>query len=299
MARINIVADENNVRLDIFLVNKTEYTRSFIKTLNDENRILVNGKVQKSGYKLKIGDEICIEEKEIEQISAEPENIPLHIVYEDESLLVIKKQVGLVVHPCSTTKSHTLVNALMYHIEKLSTINGVLRPGIVHRLDKDTGGLMIVAKTDKAHKILSAQLKDKTLNREYKALIKGRIKEEFVIEGYLGRNPKNREQMTLVGEQNGKYSKTIFTIDKVFDHYTLLNCKLTTGRTHQIRAHLKSVNHPIVGDKLYGGEDKKIYNNGQLLFAYKINFVHPETEKQMSFEVNLPDYFEEVIKKIS
>lgn len=299
MAKINIVVEENNVRLDVYLTNKTDYTRSFIKTLNDENRILVNGKVQKSGFKLKIGDEIEIEEKEVETISAEPENIPLNIVYEDEHLLVINKQVGLVVHPCATTKSHTLVNALMYHIEKLSSINGVLRPGIVHRLDKDTGGLMLVAKTDKAHKVLSEQLKDKTLNREYKALIKGRIKEDFIIEGYLGRNPKNREQMALVGEQNGKYSKTIFSIDKVFDHYTLLNCKLTTGRTHQIRAHLKSVNHPIVGDKLYGGEDKKLYNNGQLLFAYKINFVHPETEKQMSFEVELPDYFNEVIKKIS
>ena len=299
MAKINLIVEEKGVRLDVYLVNKTEYTRSFIKTLNDENKILVNGKIEKSGFKLKVGDIIEIEEKEIEQISAEPEDIPLNIVYEDESLLVINKQVGLVVHPCSTTKSHTLVNALMYHIEKLSTINGVLRPGIVHRLDKDTAGLMIVAKTDKAHKILSEQLKDKTLNREYKALIKGRIKEDFIVEGYLGRNPKNREQMALVGEQNGKYSKTIFTIDKVFDHYTLLNCKLTTGRTHQIRSHLKSLNHPIVGDKLYGGEDKKLYNNGQLLFAYKINFVHPETQKEMSFEANLPDFFEEIIKKIS
>ncbi len=299
MARIKLVVEKAGMRLDSYLAENTGYTRSFIKTLNDEGRIYINGKTEKAGFKLKIGDIVEIEEKQIEQISAEPENIPLDIVYEDESLLVINKQVGLVVHPCSTTKSHTLVNALMYHIEKLSTINGVLRPGIVHRLDKDTGGLMIVAKTDKAHKILSEQLKDKTLNREYKALIKGRIKEGFVIEGYLGRNPKNREQMALVGEQNGKYSKTIFTIDKVFDHYTLLNCKLTTGRTHQIRAHLKSVNHPIVGDKLYGGEDKKLYDNGQLLFAYKIMFVHPETNEQMAFEVDLPDYFKQVIKKIS
>ena len=299
MAKINLTAQESNVRLDVYLVKNTDYTRSFIKTLNEENRILINGKVEKAGYKLKVGDKIEIEGKVIEQISAEPENIPLDIVYEDESLLVINKQVGLVVHPCSTTKAHTLVNALMYHIEKLSTINGVLRPGIVHRLDKDTAGLMIVAKTDKAHKVLSEQLKDKTLNRQYKALIKGRIKEDFVVEGFLGRNPKNREQMALVGEQNGKYSKTIFSVDKVFDHYTLLNCKLTTGRTHQIRAHLKSVNHPIVGDKLYGGEDKKLYNNGQLLFAYKISFVHPETGKEMTFEVKLPDFFEDVIKKIS
>lgn len=299
MQKINLVADENNVRLDVYLTQKTNYSRSFIKTLNDENRIAVNNKPQKSGYKLKIGDKIEIEEKQIEVISTQPEDIPLDIIYEDDNLLVINKQVGLVVHPCATTKSHTLVNALMFHIKNLSTINGVLRPGIVHRLDKDTGGLMLVAKTDVAHKILSEQLKDKTLNREYKALIKGRIKDDFVVEGYLGRNPKNREQMTLVGEENGKYSKTIFEVDKVFDHYTLLNCKLTTGRTHQIRAHLKSINHPIVGDKLYGGEDKSLYNNGQLLFAYKINFVHPTTQKSMTFEVNLPNYFNDVIKKIS
>ncbi|MBR6778993.1 MAG: RluA family pseudouridine synthase [Clostridia bacterium] len=294
-----LICDKNNIRLDVFLVENTNFSRSFIKTMNDENLIFVNGKVEKAGYKLKQGDVVEYEEKQVETLDLTPENIPLDIVYEDDDLLVINKQVGLVVHPCNTTKSHTLVNALMYHIKNLSTINGVARPGIVHRIDKDTSGLMIVAKTDNAHKILSAQLKDKTLNREYKALIKGRLKQDFVIEGYLGRNPKNREQMALVGEQNGKYSKTIFTIDKVFDHYTLLNCKLTTGRTHQIRAHLKSINHPIVGDKLYGGEEKFLKTPGQLLFAYKIMFVHPTTSKQMEFSLDLPEYFIDIINKIS
>lgn len=294
-----LVCENKDIRLDVFLTNNTNFSRSFIKTMNDEGLILVNGKSEKAGFKLRVGDIVEVEEKEVEKIDVEAENIPLDIVYEDDDLLVINKQVGLVVHPCNTTKAHTLVNALMFHVKNLSTINGVMRPGIVHRLDKDTGGLMLVAKNDKAHKALSEQLKDKTLNREYKALIKGRIKEDFQVEGFLGRNPKNREQMAIVGEQNGKYSKTIFSVDKVYDHYTLLNCKLTTGRTHQIRAHLKSINHPIVGDVLYGGVEKTLKTNGQLLFAYKIKFVHPSSNKQMEFSVELPSYFTDVINKIS
>ena len=288
----------DKVRLDVFVTSKTNLTRSYIKTLNENGNIKVNGKIQKAGYILSNGDEIEINMPEVQTIDTAPENIPLDIVYEDDQLVVINKQIGLVVHPCNTTKTHTLVNALMFHIKKLSAINGVLRPGIVHRLDKDTGGLIIVAKTDEAHKKLSAQLKDKTLNRQYKALIKGRITKDFEVEGYLGRNPKNRQQMAMVGEANGKYSKTTFTVDKVYDHYTLLNCKLWTGRTHQIRAHLKSVNHPIVGDVLYGGLDKSIKLNTQFLFAYKLEFVHPNTGKTLSFTIPLPENLQNILNTL-
>jgi len=266
--------------------------------LIEDKQITVNGKLVKSGYLLRFGDEVKVNIPELKTISAEPENINLDIVYEDDDLLVINKQAGLVVHPCETTKTGTLVNALMYHIKNLSSINGVLRPGIVHRLDKDTAGLMLVAKTDKAHKSLANQLKDKTLNREYLALVKGKVKEDFSVEGFIGRNPKNRKQMALVDEKNGKYSYTDFYIHKVFDRYTMLRCVLKTGRTHQIRVHLKSKNRPIVGDELYGGVDKSIKTNGQLLFAYKIRFVHPITGKNLEFERDLPGYFKDIIKKL-
>ena len=294
-----IKCDVNNIRLDVYISERfSDCTRSYIKTLIDNERIKVNNKLVKAGYKLKAGDIVEVDFPPVETISTEAQDIPINIIYQDKDLLVINKQQGLVVHPCSTTKSGTLVNALMYHIKDLSTINGVLRPGIVHRLDKDTAGLMLVAKNDNAHKFLQEQLKDKTLNREYLALVKGRIKDDFSVEGYIGRNPKNRKQMALVDESKGKYSYTDFYIYKSYEHYTMLRCVLKTGRTHQIRAHLKSLNHAIVGDELYGGVDKSIKTKGQLLFAYKIRFVHPTTKQIMEFKADLPESFNNILSKL-
>lgn len=297
--RTIIYNEDKEMRLDVYLTALLlPLTRSYIKTLIEQGCVLVNDKKVKSGYQLKINDKIYIVIPERQTISAEPENIDLNIVYQDEDLLVINKQAGLVVHPCSSTKSGTLVNALMYHIKDLSSINGVLRPGIVHRLDKDTSGLMLVAKNDYSHKFLSNQLKDKTLNREYFALVKGKIKNDFSVEGYIGRNPKNRKQMALVDEKNGKYSYTDFYVEQVFANYTLLRCVLKTGRTHQIRVHLKSKNHSIVGDELYGGVDKQIKSIGQLLCAYKIRFVHPTSKNNMEFSIELPDYFRQILSNL-
>lgn len=290
------VVEMQNGRLDkacseIF----SDYSRSQIKQLLDGGNITVNGKTEKAKYKVKSGDVIRLEEPETKTLELRPENIPLDIVYEDDDVIVINKPQGMVVHPAPGHDEHTLVNALLYHCP-LSTINGTFRPGIVHRIDKDTSGLLMVAKNDKAHRSLAKQLKDKTNIREYVALVHGRIAEdEGTINAPIGRSLKNRKKQAVV--KDGRNAVTHFEVLKRYRDYTLVKCILETGRTHQIRVHMKYIGHPLVGDPLYGPK-KTIKGNGQFLHAGKLGFVHPTTGKLLIFEAPLPKIFQECLEKL-
>ncbi|WP_270782347.1 RluA family pseudouridine synthase [Ligilactobacillus ruminis] len=290
------VVEMQNGRLDkvcseIFL----DYSRSQIKQLLDGGNITVNGKTEKAKYKVKSGDLIRLEEPETKTLELRPENIPLDIVYEDDDVIVINKPQGMVVHPAPGHDEHTLVNALLYHCP-LSTINGTFRPGIVHRIDKDTSGLLMVAKNDKAHRSLAKQLKDKTNIREYVALVHGKIAEdEGTINAPIGRSLKDRKKQAVV--KDGRNAVTHFEVLKRYRDYTLVKCILETGRTHQIRVHMKYIGHPLVGDPLYGPK-KTIKGNGQFLHAGKLGFVHPTTEKLLVFEAPLPKIFQECLEKL-
>ncbi len=290
------VVEMQNGRLDkacseIF----SDYSRSQIKQLLDGGNITVNGKTEKAKYKVKSGDVIRLEEPETKTLELRPENIPLDIVYEDDDVIVINKPQGMVVHPAPGHDEHTLVNALLYHCP-LSTINGTFRPGIVHRIDKDTSGLLMVAKNDKAHRSLAKQLKDKTNIREYVALVHGRIAEdEGTINAPIGRSLKDRKKQAVV--KDGRNAVTHFEVLKRYRDYTLVKCILETGRTHQIRVHMKYIGHPLVGDPLYGPK-KTIKGNGQFLHAGKLGFVHPTTGKLLVFEAPLPKIFQECLEKL-
>lgn len=290
------VVEMQNGRLDkvcseIF----SDYSRSQIKQLLDGGNITVNGKTEKAKYKVKSGDVIRLEEPETKTLELRPENIPLDIVYEDDDVIVINKPQGMVVHPAPGHDEHTLVNALLYHCP-LSTINGTFRPGIVHRIDKDTSGLLMVAKNDKAHRSLAKQLKDKTNIREYVALVHGRIAEdEGTINAPIGRSLKDRKKQAVV--KDGRNAVTHFKVLKRYRDYTFVKCILETGRTHQIRVHMKYIGHPLVGDPLYGPK-KTIKGNGQFLHAGKLGFVHPTTGKLLIFEAPLPKIFQECLEKL-
>ncbi len=276
-------------RLDkVLTIIFPEYSRSQIQQLLEQGNILVNATKQKGKYKVKTGDKIVLQEPEIKTLAVEPENIKLDIVYEDEDVVVVNKPQGMVVHPAPGHEKHTLVNALLYHCP-LSTINGTFRPGIVHRIDKDTSGLLMVAKNDQAHRSLAQQLKDKTNLREYIALVHGRIKEDSgTINAPLARSPKDRKKQAVVA--GGRDAITHFKVLKRYQNYTLISCRLETGRTHQIRVHMKYIGHPLVGDPLYGPK-KTIKGNGQFLHAAKLGFEHPRTGEFMTFEADLPEVF--------
>ena len=297
-----IVVDEScsNQRLDKFLSTYfSELSRSHIAKLIDDDNCLVNEKVAKSSYKLKTGDVIEINIPEAKELEIEKEDIPLDIVYEDSDILIINKPQGMVVHPANGHYEHTLVNAILHRCHDLSGINGVMRPGIVHRIDKDTSGLICVAKNDKAHLSLAEQLKDHTMARTYVALVKGVIAENTgEINLPIGRDPHNRQKMAVT-RSNSKEAITYFKVLQRFSDHTLVECHLKTGRTHQIRVHLSYIGYPVEGDPLYSGRKyDTLYKNGQLLVAVGLRLIHPSSNKEMEFKIDLPDYFEEVISHL-
>ena len=302
MEKIKLTAnkDDKNLRLDIFVLNNMpNLTRARIKNLIEAGDILLGGKVVKCGEKIKEGAivDICI--PDATPLNLDPVMVEFEIVYEDQDLLVINKPQGLVVHPCASNKENTLVNGLLFRVDNLSGINGKMRPGIVHRLDKLTSGLMLVAKNDMAHIDLSKQIETKACKRKYFALLEGVVGfDEREIKTNIGRSEKDRKKMAVVPEGKGKVAISHVQVVKRFSRYTLCEFSLKTGRTHQIRVHSKHIGHPVVGDEVYGTKDKKFGLSGQLLHSHFIEFTHPRTKEVMSFDCDLPDYFKNVINSI-
>ena len=299
MISLNLTLDvkdlEAKTRLDVFLAGETDWTRSQIKLQIDSGRVLVNGKPQKSGFLIKNGDVVTLS-FEKEEISAEPENIPLDIVFEDDYFAVINKPQGMVVHPAPGSYSHTLVNALLYHFDSLSNAGDNIRPGIVHRIDKDTSGLLVVAKNDFAHVSLSKQIAEHTCFRHYLALLDGNLKEDTgTVQTNIARSKADRKVMEV--SDFGKIAITHYTVLQRYKDYCLVEFVLETGRTHQIRVHAKYLGHSIVGDKTYG-KQSKFKLDGQLLHAYKLELTHPKTNKRMTFECEIPKYFKNVLIKL-
>lgn len=290
------VEKSNNLRLDVYISISSDITRSYAKKLCDIDNVFVNGENAKCKKIVKDGDVILIKIPE-ETVSVKAKDIPIDIVYQDEDVAVINKPQGLTVHAGNGTGDDTLVNALLFHLDKLSAINGIVRPGIVHRIDKNTSGLLVVAKNDKAHLSLSKQLEEKTCSRVYYALVEGVIKnDEGVIDTFIGRNVNDRTKMSVV--KAGRRAITDYKVLQRYEGYTFCQFNLHTGRTHQIRVHAKHIGHPIVGDKEYGFKNQKFRLDGQLLHAGRLGFIHPISGKEMVFEAPLPDYFINILNKL-
>ena len=283
-------ADRDGERLDVFLARMDEtLSRSRVQRLIADGHVMVDGKTPKASQRLSEGATVAVEMPEPEATDILPEKIPLDILYEDEDVIVVNKARGMVVHPAAGVSRGTLVNALLAHCKDLSGINGALRPGIVHRLDKDTSGVMIAAKNDAAHRSLAEQIQQKTAKRVYWAILTGNIaEEEGVIHGAIGRNPKDRQKMAVVRE-NGKDATTNFRVLERFGAYTLVECRLMTGRTHQIRVHMAYIGHSVVGDPKYGAKKCAFSIEGQALHSKTLMFTHPRTGERMEFEAPLPE----------
>lgn len=283
-------------RLDVFATRQmNDLSRSYVQKLIEAGNITLNGKKVKANYHLQEGDHLLLELPPAEETSIRPENIPLDIVYEDHDLLVINKPRGMVVHPAAGNYQGTLVNALLGYATDLSGINGVLRPGIVHRLDKDTSGVILVAKNDRAHRHLALQIKNHTAGRRYLAIVHGNIAEsEGVVHAPIGRDPVDRKKMAVVFT-NGKDARTRFKVLERFGAYTYIQCELETGRTHQIRVHMTYIGHPVLGDPKYGPSKQQFTINGQALHAAQIHFVHPTTQQEMLFSAPLPSDMENIL----
>ncbi len=290
-------AMENAGRLDKFLTEQLPLTRSYIKNAIDAGHVRLNGTLAKPGDKIKKGDVIELITPPLAEAEVAAEDIPLDIVYEDEWMAVVNKPQGMVVHPAPGNETGTLVSALLFHIKDLSGINGELRPGIVHRLDKDTSGLLVIAKNDAAHNSLAKQIEEKSARRIYAAIVHGNIKEEsLTIDKSIDRSRTDRKKMAV--SVGGRRAVTHIRVLERFGAFTYVEAELETGRTHQIRVHLASIQRPVAGDQAYGPKDVKLHKNGQLLHAKKLVLRHPSTGEEMTFEAPLPDYFETVLQKL-
>ena len=296
--RLIIAEEQAGQRADVGLALLLDITRSNMQRLLEDGRAVKGAKVLKANYKLKAGDEIVVTLPEPQPLDTQPENIPLDIIYEDEDVIVVNKARGMVVHPAAGNYSGTLVNALLYHCKNLSGINGVIRPGIVHRLDKDTSGIMICAKNDEAHLSLSQQIQAKTARRTYLAVVRGNIKTDSgTIETQIARDKVDRKKMAVVKE-NGREAITDYEVVERFGKYTLVRCKLRTGRTHQIRVHMEYLGYPLVGDPKYSPMKTPFAIKGQALHSQTLEFTHPRTGERMRFEAPLPEDMQKIITRL-
>lgn len=295
------VTEENaGERIDKFLsLQCPDISRSYLQKLLKDKLVSVNNKEIKANYKVQKEDSICVNFPEIKELDILPEDIPLNILYEDECLLIVNKPKGMVVHPAAGHTSGTLVNAVLYHCKgNLSGINGVLRPGIVHRIDKDTTGALVVCKDDMTHRDLAEQLKVHSITRRYRAIVSGNLKEdEGTIEGPIGRHPTDRKKMAI-NRTNGKEAVTHYRVLERFGNATYIECELETGRTHQIRVHMTSIGHPLLGDEIYGSAKNPYHLEGQTLHAMVLGFIHPKTKEYLEVEAPLPEYFIKLLEKL-